>query len=343
MSSTGSYEAAVATQRRPGLEGRDGSLHPRELVRLGTLAASSHNTQPWKFQLQDRSLTLWPDFSRRCAVVDPDDGHLFKSLGCAAENIVHAAAAQGHAAEVSFDAGARVVRIAFEPSRAVRATPLFHAIPHRQCSRRSYTGKPLPPTVMAALEQAGSGDGVRTLLIEDRAVRDAIVDYVRESDIAQLSDPAFRKELIAWLRFNDAAALRTGDGLAGRVTGQPAIPDWLAQVIIPFVLTGKAQAQVDATNIRSAPMIAVFVATRETPAAWLEVGRVYERFALQTTALDVRTAFINQPIEVRHLRPGLNSLLGLDGETALLIVRVGYGPQAPFSLRRPVDDVILSD
>lgn len=287
-------------------------------------------------------MTLCPDFSRRCAVVDPDDAHLFKSLGCAAENIVHAAAAQGHATEVSFDAEDRVVRFAFEPSRAMHATPLFHAIPHRQCSKRPYTAQPLPPAVMADLEKAGNGDGVRTLMIEDRAVRDAIVDYVREGDIAQLSDPAFRKELIAWLRFNDAAALRTGDGLAGRVTGQPAIPDWLARMVIPLVLTGKGQAQLDVTNIRSAPMIAVFVATQQTPAAWLEVGRVYERFALQATALDVRTAFINQPIEVRHLRPRLNSLLGLDGETALLMVRVGYGPQAPFSLRRSVDDVILS-
>lgn len=60
MSSTGSYEAAVATQRQPGLVSGDGSLQLRELVRLGTLAVSSHNTQPWKFQLQDRSLTLWP-------------------------------------------------------------------------------------------------------------------------------------------------------------------------------------------------------------------------------------------------------------------------------------------
>ena len=36
MSSTSTYEAAVATQRQPGLESRDGSLHPRELVRLGS-------------------------------------------------------------------------------------------------------------------------------------------------------------------------------------------------------------------------------------------------------------------------------------------------------------------
>jgi nitroreductase len=343
MSDKDLYEKAVSAQRRPGLEDASGALDLRELVRLGTLAASSHNTQPWKFRLRERAIDLFPDFSRRCPVVDPDDGHLFKSLGCATENIVHAAAAQGHAAEVELDSHAPVVRIALEPSRAVRATPLFHAIPLRQCTKLSYEARRVPPVAMRELERAGDGPGVRAILVEDRAVRDAVIDYVREGDVTQLSDPSFGAELISWLRFNDAAALRTGDGLASKVMGKPPVPDWLARLIIGLVLTGKAQAKTDETNIRSSPLLAAFVAVRDTPTAWVEVGRAYERFALQATALGIRTAFINQPIEVRRLRPRLNSLLGLQGETALLMVRAGYGPEAPFSLRRPIDDVILAD
>jgi len=337
------YDKAVSAQRRPGLQDGTGALDLRELVRLGTLAASSHNTQPWKFRLRDRAIDLFPDFSRRCPVVDPDDGHLFKSLGCAAENIVHAAAAQGHAAAVELDSRAQVLRIALEPSRAVRPTPLFHAIPLRQCTKLPYTTRRVPPAAMRELERAGNGAGVRLILLEDPAVRDAVIDYVREGDVAQLSDPAFRAELISWLRFNDAAALRTGDGLAGKVMGKPPVPAWLARPIIGLVMTGEGQAKADERNIRSSPLLAVFVAVRDTPAAWVEVGRAYERFALQATALGIRTAFINQPIEVRRLRPRLDSLLGLQGETALLMVRAGYGPEAPFSLRRPIDDVILAD
>ncbi|MCY7390333.1 MAG: Tat pathway signal protein, partial [Leptolyngbyaceae cyanobacterium CAN_BIN12] len=44
----------------------------RELVRYATLAPSSHNTQCWKFRLDDRSISILPDLSRRCPVVDPD-------------------------------------------------------------------------------------------------------------------------------------------------------------------------------------------------------------------------------------------------------------------------------
>jgi hypothetical protein len=70
---------------------RDGIGIRRELVRLAVMAASSHNTQLWKFALTDRSLAVLPDWTRRTPVVDPDDHHLFVSLECATENIVHGA------------------------------------------------------------------------------------------------------------------------------------------------------------------------------------------------------------------------------------------------------------
>ena len=57
-----------------------------ELVRFATLAANSHDTQPWKFSIKDSSISIAPDYARRCPIVDPDDHHLFVSLGCATEN-----------------------------------------------------------------------------------------------------------------------------------------------------------------------------------------------------------------------------------------------------------------
>lgn len=341
LSSSTPYERAVTEQRVAPRETAESALDRIEIVRLATLAASSHNSQPWIFRPEKDGISILPDFSRRCPVVDPDDSHLFKSLGCAAENVVHAAAAQCHAAHVTFEPASQSVRIILEHSGAIRAGALSHAIPQRQCTKLPYDGRPLDTADLSALEAAGSGDGVRALLIDDAPTRDGIVDCVRRGNVAQLSDSAFRKELVAWLRFNDASAVRWGDGLSTRAGGQPSLPDWLAKLMLPFVLTGKSQADTDEKNIRSSPHIAVFVAGGDKTADWVEVGRVYERFALQATALGIRSAFINQPIEVKDLRPELNSLLGLRHETALLMLRIGYGPLAPFSLRRPVEDVIV--
>lgn len=55
-----------------------------DLVRHAILAASSHNTQPWKFRLERGAISILPDLSRCCPAVDPDDHPLYASLGCAA-------------------------------------------------------------------------------------------------------------------------------------------------------------------------------------------------------------------------------------------------------------------
>lgn len=83
------YETASnATWRLGTLTGASSVALGRELVRYATLAPSSHNTQCWKFALDDKGVTILPDVSRRCPAVDPDDHHLFVSLGCAAENLI---------------------------------------------------------------------------------------------------------------------------------------------------------------------------------------------------------------------------------------------------------------
>ncbi len=343
LSGGAAYDRSAMHMRRPLADAREPAPRMRELVRLATLAASSHNTQPWKFCLSQDTVTILPDLSRRCPVVDPVDAHLFKSLGCAVENLVHAAGAEGYSAEVSVEESTGAITVRLERSAALRASELFPPIAVRQCTRTAYEGGSLPLQHLDRLARAGEGHGCRTIVLTSRTDMETTLEYVNRGNHAQLSDPAFRKELISWIRFNPGAALRAGDGLAGRTSGQPSLPTWLARLIMGFVLTPKNQADTDAMHIRSSSAIAVFVTTRDDKAAWVEAGRAYERFALQATALEIRNAFINQPIEVCALRPQFESWLGLRGEKAMLLVRIGRARLAPYSLRRPVDDVILSE
>jgi hypothetical protein len=180
------------------------------------------------------------------------------------------------------------------------------------------------------------------MLLSD-AEKETVIDSVTQGNHVQLSDPVFRDELVSWIRFNSRAAVRTGDGLAGRASGRPSLPTWLAKQIIGLVLSPKTQAETDARQIRSSAGIAVFVASQDNKAAWVETGRAYERFALQATALGIRNAFINQPIEVPSLRARFESWLKLKGDHALLLVRFGHGTATPCSPRRPLDDVIIRE
>ena len=128
-------------------------MNERELVRYASLAASSHNTQPWKFKIDDRSISILPDFTRRCPVVDPDDHHLFVSLGCAAENLLVAAEAGDLRGQLVFDESrdGGTVRIALEKATACRSS-LFAAITSRQCTRAEYSGQPVPTPDLKLLE-----------------------------------------------------------------------------------------------------------------------------------------------------------------------------------------------
>jgi hypothetical protein len=180
----------------------------RELVRYATLAPSSHNTQCWKFSLDDGQISILPDLSRRCPAVDPDDHHLFVSLGCAAENLVQAGRANGLMGEVHFDSEAGgAVRVTLEPTKPL-SSPLFQAIPHRQCSRAVYDGRPLSNGDLKQLEQAGRGEGVTVLLLTEKNQIETVIEYVVEGNTLQIQDPAFVRELKTWIRFSDNDAVR---------------------------------------------------------------------------------------------------------------------------------------
>ena len=335
------YEAVAARIRRAGaLVGTEGSALSQELVRYATLAPSSHNTQCWKFALEDKAITILPDLSRRCHVVDPDDHHVYVSLGCAAENLIQAALAHGLKAEASFDATRNAVRVTLAPTPA-QVSPLFWAIPARQCTRGDYDGKPLSNEELDLLQRAGTSNGVRMLLWTERSAMERVLDYVVQANTAQMADPAFVKELKSWIRFNGPEAVRTRDGLFSVASGNPSIPAWLGELAFGWFFTPKGENDKYAQQIRSSAGIAVFVGQIADKSHWVDVGRCYERFALQATALGIRNAFLNQPVEVGSVRPQFATAIGLAELRPDLVVRFGRGPTLPSSLRRPVQAVLV--
>ena len=336
MGSTTDYAAATRAMR-VGLPAQAGA---RDLIRFATLAPNGHNTQPWRFTAAPGAITIRPDFARRTPVVDPDDHHLFVSLGCAAENLSLAAAARGHSGEPEFDGGDDgSITFAHRPT-APRASPLFDAIPLRQSTRAEYDGRAVSPDTLKMLAVAGANPDVDLVLITDRPMMDRIRDLVVAGNSAQMADDAFVRELKSWLRFNPRQAQRTGDGLYSAASGNPALPDWLGPLAFDWLATTRSQNDSYASQIRSSAGIAVFFGARADPEHWVAVGRACQRFALQATALGLKHAFINQPVEVPALRPELAALLGRPGRRPDVVMRFGFGPLMPYAPRRPVASVM---
>ena len=163
-----------------------------ELVRMATLAANGHNTQPWMFRLSAGRMTILADFARRTAVVDPADHHLFVSLGCAAENLALAAGAQGRLNEIAFPAAPRRVSTSIWSGPGNRDA-LYRAIPLRQSTRANFEAGRFRRAVL--LSAAAEEEGVDVVMFTEASDREAILELVVEGNSAQMNDPAFVAEL----------------------------------------------------------------------------------------------------------------------------------------------------
>ncbi len=166
------------------------------------------------------------------------------------------------------------------------------------------------------------------------------LEYVDAGNLHQYADRAFVDELIAWLRFNKKESMTTLDGLYSRCSGNPEVPRWLGQMFVRG-MKPQQQADADAKKLRSSSGAVVIASTSDDKTAWVRVGQVYERLALQMTALNITSALLNQPIEVAALRSQFQSALGLGASLPQLLVRFGYAAPMPRSLRRPVEWVLI--
>ena len=333
------YDRQAAHARRHMEVNPAASAPLRELVRYATLAASGHNTQPWKFAIGKGAVEIRPDYARRLPAVDPADRELWISLGCALENLLITARAAGYAPEVTYpDAMDRIhVRLAAgvpHPSR------LFDAIPTRQNTRSLYDGRCVERSTLRGLETLPTEPGIVLRFVLSPSDRETALSYVRQADVRQGGDQAFTAELIHWLRFDRREALASCDGLYAPCSGSPEVPRWLGRLFMSGTKPAR-QADADADKLRSSAGVVVIASERDDKTGWVRTGQAYERLALTMTALHIKCAFLNQPIEVADLRGQFQSAIGLGKAVPQLLMRFGYAGAMPFSLRRPVEGVLL--
>lgn len=318
----------------------------QEMIYHATLAPSGHNTQPWLFSIETNSVFIYPDYSRRLAIVDPDDHALFISLGCALENLIIAANHAGYRAQVNYfppEKDKECIKVTLYKEETEGDTDLFNAIPNRQSNRSKYDGNPIPSADLEELEKAGKMDGVSLRIFTDAKELEPIIELVKEANILQFQDQSFIRELIQWIRFSKKEALTRRDGLNAASMGLPFVPTILGKFIISHFATPNGEAEKCARLIRGSSGLILFIAKSNDKKSWINVGRSFERVALKATVLNIKHAHLNMPCEVLDVRKKLQRHLGLENAHPLLLVRIGYANPRPKSFRRAVEDVLVDN
>jgi hypothetical protein len=318
---------------------QNSSLPLMTLVHYATLAANGHNTQPWKFAIKDNAIEIHPDYSRRLPVVDPHDRELWISLGCSLENLLVAARASGYTTEVTYPDRADFIHVQLAADTPQESS-LFGAIPLRQNTRSAYDGRLIKNEDLDQLQALQLEPGVALQFATNPTAMGTFLEYVNLGNRAQYADTAFVDELTEWLRFNQKEALSSLDGLYSICSGNPQVPRLVGQMFVAGTKPQK-QADSDAAKFRTSPVAVVVASESDDKVSWVRTGQVYERLALRMTSLNIKSAFLNQPIEVSTLRGQFQSAMGLGNSLPQLLVRFGYAEAMPKSLRRPVEQVLI--
>src|SRR5512134_2482373 len=91
----GVFSVGKGVAYEPWTNWRDAATPTERIVAAGILASNPHNSQPWIFRITDSTIDLFADLERQIGVIDPFLREMYIGLGCAVENMMLAAAAEG--------------------------------------------------------------------------------------------------------------------------------------------------------------------------------------------------------------------------------------------------------
>lgn len=313
----------------------------RQAVSMATLAPSGHNTQPWRFVLRDRSIDVRADRSRRLPVVDPDDRELIISCGAALDHLVLALEHLRFPPVVKLlpdgDAGdlLATVTVPEAPTECASRSAEMSAIVRRRTNRNPFDDRTVDDELVERMRDAAEALGGWIYPVLPCADRVSIAGLVAEGHRTLMSDRACRSELAAWVRHNHSPVR---DGIRAHAFGVPDIISRLSPFILRTFNLGRRQATDDHRLTIAAPLVVVIGTAGDSAAEWLAAGRVLSRILLIATSDSVSTAFMNQPVELPHLRQQLTGLLET-AESPQLVLRMGHGPDVAPQPRRQLGEV----
>jgi nitroreductase len=339
----------------------DGNQRP---LRAAILAASPHDTQPWRFAVSPGAIEVYADRARHLGAFDPFRREMHLGLGCAIENLVLAARAFGMTAEVQPTSGRLEVSPGPDPILAARVAlgtgqasrdPLFEVIPQRHTNRGAYLDVPIAVERLRELADAVSGPNLRVAFLSDRGARREAGAVIIAATERIIADPEMSRDSFRWIRTGRREIWEHRDGVTIETSGAGRLLTVAGKVLPDLGAARTDRFWLESTRDVHTATASVFglilVRDRLDMAQAIEAGRAWQRLHLRATAQGLAAQPLNQPVEMVDRnemlgRPdefgrALAPLAGANGWGPTFVFRLGRAKrEALRSPRRPLEDVV---
>lgn len=317
--------------------------HARYLIATAARAPSIHNSQPWRFRVdaEAEAVELWADPARKTRD-DAIGREMLISCGAALFGLRLAVRSLGHLpvtdllpdpsqlrllARVRVATGARVIALN-ELERRMLA-----AVPHRHTHRGPFLAEPLPPGLLAGLQNDALTEGATLALVGDGLPADRLARLVAAARRADL-DPGERAGIRRWTRSQRNPA---ADGvpatalIAGTSAAEPGrLPQRDFDLGRDLGLLPGGGAPPAAT--------AILLTAGDRRADWLRAGQALQRLLLHAASAWVFASLYTQPLENPLTRELIRDELRLPGDPQMLL-QFGRAVSAASTPRRPPSEL----
>lgn len=338
---------------------QDAPTPQERIVKAGILAANPHNSQPWLFHIEHDTITMYADTTRQIGTIDPLLREMHIGLGCAVENMVLAAHAEGFRPDVSLmpdsENSTAVARLTFTASTAV-TSDLYKAIPNRHTNRAAYdTTRSLPEGIFDTVVALNDEPDIRLFWFFNEQERQQFGDVTIRATEALIHDEQQSLDSHTWWRQGWSDIQRDQDGITLDAQGLDDVITVLAKIVPDVSREQSDQAFLDNMRTVHVPTAAAFgiiaVPDGQDNTQRLKAGRYWQRAHLWATTAGIAMHPLNQMCERadRERQLGIdpefgNAISGLLNDPAwqgIMPFRMGYPTrEARLSPRRTISKVI---
>ena len=309
------------------------------LLNFAVLAPSSHNSQPWRFEISGNEIKIFLEPSRRLVESDKNDRQSYISIGCAIKNVSIAAEYYDFSCDVKYLSNS-TIQIIFSKNSAAHSSNKNHlifSIPKRVTNRNRYENA-LPSELFLQEIKNYSTDDLRVYIITDQDQKKRLADIALAASIAAMDDKNFRRELSQYVKSNTTSS-PVGMPCFGMDIPTPV--SFIAPTMIKYLNMNKLSHKKDEALLKNHTPVFVVVATqKDDKINWIKTGQIYERIALLAVREGLLTAMWAAPIQIGEYHKDFQKVLNTEFRPQAFF-RLGYASKKmSHSPRLPARNVI---